>query len=596
MVQDSQRGGTRQTPILLVVAALVLGLGAGVSLMWFTRGSPGASGGSNSAEAAQLYEFVKWMLGLGTMGLTLISVANIWSLAESRASLQSYKEEIGKLIETKSKDVHDEFAKMLALQKEQYALARKIEDLQEPCIRHNLRHYEWNMINKYLEKFEELKSKVKSDLPAYDYELAANAQHYEATAAKENLTTKQNAQANSDPGKHRHDLESLAIENYNKALSLMRPDGCEQSQADCAVCNITRRLGNAYAGADKYDDALNCYDSVAKEMKKYCAGNCPDSLLLSLSFGHTYKGKEDYLNAAQSFLDARKKILQIYSWHAILGDHSVDKRKLYIEANYELANALTALGRYDQAIKYYDFAVRVVEKCSCSWPWLYQSRGDAYRKRGASIADFDISLRDYDREKTISSKPETHYRKGQAYFGKAAIDPQNAMKHWECAREEFEIARSRGYKSAPLSAYLANVSRKCGQADNADEMKSAKDAIERFRRALKGGERAQGCYELAVCYALIGDCENAIRYMNIAISRNYFVCYWENDMKGADFRDLKEHKSWDVIERRITNLVSNKAEPVSNMKHRLDEDGSEDEVWFEQAYPQPAAPLHSGDV
>jgi tetratricopeptide (TPR) repeat protein len=491
----------------------------------------------------QIFQAVKARQELNTLREKIKEIETKLKMEFKEQAKEARKE-----FEEQAKEARKEFSDLANSQRHAYLLTGRISDLEEPSIIHPLKRRDRDLIEGYLKQIDDLCQKSKEDpwglLTQFDCELIANAHHYLATSEDSTLKYTE---------KQSH--EEKAIGYYKKALEWIDRDSLSMPYEPVTLwnCTIKRRLANAYASSGQAAEAVKLYRQLC-EAKPHAVW-ASDWAAAELSWADLLRLSEDFQEARNHYLGAIDAIEKEYNTGSdepkLTG---VPERRYLVESLLGLANTLTALGKYDDAIKYYTQAAKNAEHWQMPIrKWTYSSWGDAQRKAG----HYDDCLISY--EKELINYPdniEARYRKGQGHFAAYCYlyshgDKVGAMRQLENAEQDLRVAITdvKWDNRPPVAlAYYAFILKKLGKVPDVEAEEHLEKALESQRKRLdesrskEGRTTAQVLYDLAVCYAMKGSSSSpeAHKYLKKAIDSIPAAAFWANESHCADFFGLHE--------------------------------------------------------
>ncbi len=482
----------------------------------------------------QTLSFVQWLVQLGGGTIAVLIGFGVWNKAESLRHLEEYQEKIA----ASQAEAHEKVRRLLDFHKDQLLLSKRIADLDEPFIRHTQKPNDEQLLNDYIESLKHLTELIggEDQWTAYDHEQAGYAHHYLAKFA-------------SDEEREKH--EQTAMHHYNMAL---RKHGNKPSdKPDWRTVPIYRKFGNACAGLRKYDDAISQYNRINADLIK---GWLTEEALLYLSFGFSYKGKEEYLEAACYFTKA-KRAIKLDEQNFAAGNRK--DQQIFVEACYELANALTAFGEYDKAVVHYGTVLACAPQCGFSEQWLHQSYADTLRKRARAYPnDREKILQEYDKELRCNDEHNgaPHFRLGQFHVCESVLahDDGHKKRSLGSACEQFKSAEAKGYREPLLYAYWGYAIKASGQGGEKSQEYLLK-AIEEQQEQEKAPDKAQQKYYLAACHAMNGNHEMSLRLLDAAGQLRPTAYVWALEMESANFAGILDTSEWKSCKPRLTDRV-----------------------------------------
>lgn len=505
----------------------------------------------------QTYEFTKILvdrdrtLVFSFVGFIILMVGYQFLNAEKLKS--QFKE----TLDQTTRDAKDSLNYLVRFHQDQYILARRIEDIEEPSLRHLLTDESKAMIWQYVTELEQMKKKIPEiNLTSFDCEITGDAYHYLAGI---------DTQGDKKKEKMKEDCEEKAIKYYMFAIkekahpSILRTQpgrgksvnqlvqklifwqtqdrGREEVNEEVNVENykLKRKLANAYAGIGNYEKAIQQYQDVKDKLPEI-------DPLIYISWGDALKGQEDFEGAVKQYSTAIE----------IMDKHTDKKRfcKDYIECHYQKGNVLTALGRYDEAIEFLDKARKLAEKENLILKWVNQSLADAYRKN----CNYESSIKYYELEKIQHpDNGETYFREGQAhdmqatelsfqkvhldYFKPEENDHLTVQAYYQKA-EECYLRACKNYKTPVFLAYFGYALKELGDESLGSEYLKEAISIQKQKLNDKKNRTAQGYYDLAVCYAMDKNTQDALEWLKKACDKSPYPSVWAQESKCLDFKGI----------------------------------------------------------
>ena len=419
------------------------------------------------------------------------------------------------------------FNSLIILQQFQYRLRNVLTDLEKPSMRHAVTPAAKYEIERYLTEMEGIDENLskmniepKDVLTSFDWEQKGDVYHYICADPEQNIE-----------GIKKY--KEMAIFCYKQAIlsaskrSIKEGGFIEQSiedivklKANAYTCRIKIKLGNAYSANLDYWRAIEQYELVVDNFK-YDADAWH-------SFG-------DALQGAKLF----EKAVEVYGKAIELRNNENEKQSgsLLWESLYQQGNAYISLEKYDEAIKCYEEI-----NMPRYFTWYFHGFGDAYRKSG-KIENIEKSIPIYKRELGLlpnvdhdNRLNETAYKIGRSYLdiGKC----EKAIEIFYETDKKYKFSNRAKPLWDAFFGYALSLSK-----DEKERVAGATRLNNAVQNALKqktDEPKPQNIYDLAVCYALNHQRNEAIFELTSLFNDQKYTKSWAKAANYSDFVTIKD--------------------------------------------------------